>query len=271
MLPRMARDLRLQGLIRRLPRAWQSELAHGDVEPVGVGMSAASVFRLHREGADTRYLKVADGAEADALRDEIARTGWLGAQGIRVPAILRAFDNGTLVAMIARAMPGVPPDEAVLPARSLVTSLADAFARLHAIPASTCPFDESTAVRLARACASIARDDIDAGQFHRRNAHVTPQRLLDRIVSRLPTGEDTVVVHGDATFENLLIAEDGTIGFIDCGHVGRGDRYIDLALVAGGIADHLGRGWIAPFVQRYGLARWDAKKARLFSDLYELF
>jgi aminoglycoside 3'-phosphotransferase II len=275
MLPRMVRDfhpqdLRSQALMRGLPRAWQSDLAR-DVTPVSVGMSAASVFRLQRNRADIRFLKVADGAEANTLREEIARTGWLGAQGIRVPAILREFDNGARAAMIARAVPGVPPDEASLPARSLVASLAEAFARLHAIPADACPFDESTIVRLARARTSIARSAIDPSQFHRRNARLTPQQLFDRIVSRLPAAEDTVVVHGDATFENILIAEDGTIGFVDCGHAGRGDRYIDLALVAEGIAGHLGRAWIAPFMQHYAVARWDNKKARLFSDLYELF
>jgi aminoglycoside 3'-phosphotransferase-2 len=267
----MARDVRSHGLIRKLPRAWQTDLACDKVDRMRSGLSGASVFRLRRNGEDTRYLKMAEGTEADALRNEIVRTQWLGGQGIRVPSILKRFDDGTIVAMIGRAVPGVPPDEAALPASFLVAALAEAFARLHALSAAACPFDESTAIRLARARTSIERGEIDASHFERRNAHLTPQQIFDRVVSRLPAAEDTVVVHGDATFENMMVAEGGTIGFIDCGHAGRGDRYLDLALIAEGIAEHLGRAWIAPFMQRYGLAPWDAKKARLFSDLYELF
>jgi len=46
-----------------------------------------------------------------------------------------------------------------------------------------------------------------------------------------PAGEDLVLVHGDATFDNILIDADQNIGFIDCGHAGRGDRHLDLAAI----------------------------------------
>jgi aminoglycoside 3'-phosphotransferase-2 len=83
--------------------------------------------------------------------------------------------------------------------------------------------------------------------------------------------EDLVLVHGDATFDNMLIAPDGSIGFIDCGHAGRGDRYLDLAAVTEAIADQFGPEWVETFGRAYGDIRLDAARLAFFSDLYELF
>jgi aminoglycoside 3'-phosphotransferase-2 len=86
-----------------------------------------------------------------------------------------------------------------------------------------------------------------------------------------PPSEDIVVVHGDATLTNLIIGANGDLGFVDCGHCGRGDRYIDLAVLAAEIEEHHGPEAAMRFIRAYGLDFWDARKARYFSDLYELF
>ena len=82
--------------------------------------------------------------------------------------------------------------------------------------------------------------------------------------------EDIVLVHGDATFDNLLIDRDGNLGFIDCGHAGRGDRTLDLEAVTSDIEEHFGPQWIEHFARSYGTALNPAK-LRFFDDLYELF
>jgi aminoglycoside phosphotransferase len=83
--------------------------------------------------------------------------------------------------------------------------------------------------------------------------------------------EDIVVVHGDTTLSNLMIDPEGNVGFIDCGSAGRGDRYLDLAVLAGDIADHHGTDAAAGFAAAYGERTWDTAKARFYLDLYELF
>jgi aminoglycoside phosphotransferase (APT) family kinase protein len=42
------------------------------------------------------------------------------------------------------------------------------------------------------------------------------------------------VVHGDASLSNLIIGNDGSVAFIDCGHAGRADPSTDIALVIEG-------------------------------------
>ena len=79
------------------------------------------------------------------------------------------------------------------------------------------------------------------------------------------------MVHGDATLSNIFVGGDGSIGFIDCGNAGRGDRYVDLAVLMADIGDTLGPQAAARFAQKYGAPGWDEAKARYFADLYELF
>ncbi len=79
------------------------------------------------------------------------------------------------------------------------------------------------------------------------------------------------MAHGDAAWNNMIVAPDGTVGFIDCGHAGRADRYLDLAVAAAEVDDHLGPSGIKIFAEAYGERRWNARKAAFYADLYELF
>jgi len=95
--------------------------------------------------------------------------------------------------------------------------------------------------------------------------------IHERLAASVPAREDIVVVHGDATFDNILIDAAGAVGFLDCGRAGRGDRYFDLALLAAEIEEHFGGDGVGVFLDAYGLSRWDDCKAAFFRDLYELF
>jgi len=83
--------------------------------------------------------------------------------------------------------------------------------------------------------------------------------------------EDVVVVHGDATLSNMIVGNDLSVGFIDCGHAGRADPYVDLALVTEGLAERFGTAMADRLMGAYGRAALDERKAGYFLDLYELF
>src|SRR6266568_1046037 len=100
-----------ESLISLLPHAWRSDLAGCAVETVAAGMSGASVLHVRGEGMRDCYLKIARDGDAHALRREIARTRWLGAQGIRVPPVLLTFDENGIVAAMTSALAGVPANE----------------------------------------------------------------------------------------------------------------------------------------------------------------
>ena len=233
-------------------------------------MSGAHLFRLRAPPSRERYIKIAEGDGLSDLRGEVERTRWLYAKGASVPDLLRVFDDGRRGAVLMTALPGSHPQDLRRPAADVVRHLARGLRALHAIAAADCPFDESTPLRLARARTMIAEGRVERAHFAARNRRRSPQSIHARLAADIPRVEDIAVVHGDAKFDNLLIDHEGHVGFIDCGHAGRGDRYLDLEAVTSDIAEHFGRRWIGPFAQAYGIALEPAR-LRFFSDLYELF
>ena len=253
-------------LLLELPGAWRPTLSHARIELIETGMSDASVFRL----GSSHYLKIAQDAAAHDLREEIERTAWLGQQGVRVAPAVRVHDGGDFVAILSEALTGSSADETDLSPEIVVPALARALSALHAVPVVRCPFDESIAVRLGRAGTLVENGKVDPRTFAVRNRDITPGVLLERLRSALPS-EDVVVVHGDATLSNMIVGNDLSVGFIDCGHAGRADPYVDLALVTEGLAERFGPEMADCFMGAYGRAALDERKAGYFLDLYELF
>jgi aminoglycoside 3'-phosphotransferase II len=262
-------------LLAALPQSWRRILGGFSFQSVKHGMSDAQIFRLRGERAsfasETLYLKAAPSDALAEFRSEIERTRWLSARSVRVPAILDVFDDGQFGVALMTALPGSHPHQAAQPTADIVAHLARGLRALHALAAGDCPFDETTAARLARARAMIGQDHIDPEEFDERNLGRSPLEIYRQLIAdALRIEDDIVLVHGDATFDNLLINGDGNVGFIDCGHAGRGDRYLDLEAVTSDIEEHFGSQWIEPFARSYGVTL-DSTTLRFFDDLYELF
>jgi aminoglycoside 3'-phosphotransferase II len=260
-------------LINDLPASWRERLVGKKIAPVNAGMSGASIFRVTADRGIDHFLKIGTGTVADQLRQEIERTQWLASTGIRVPRVLAhcAMDSFTALAMSPLEGRSAEQVGRETEWRPTVVAIARAFAHLHSVPVPTCPFDERLEIRLARARSLVQSDDIDPAEFDERNAGLSPQELYDRVAGRIPEHEDCVVTHGDATLSNLILGDDGQVGFVDCGHCGRADRYVDLALLAGELQGRLGTDGFNTFTAAYGGLRWDESKAELYRDLYEFF
>jgi aminoglycoside phosphotransferase len=255
-----------------LPAAWRRRFAGRTVTPIASGMSGAIVFRISGEHACDQYLKVGTGTLADCLRQEVERTEWLTGAGIRVPRVLAQHADRGVAAVLITALAGQTAED--IPSndwRPAVTAIGRSLARLHSIAVTTCPFDETIGIRLARARELVRSGGIDPTQFDDRNAGITPEELYDHLEISVPGHEDCVVTHGDATLSNLIVANDGQVGFLDCGHCGRADRYVDLALLVGELEERFGAEARTAFVAAYGDLRWDGPKAEYYRDLYELF
>jgi aminoglycoside 3'-phosphotransferase II len=258
-------------LLAGLPQSWRRRLSDFRFQSVNRGMSDALTFRLHGPAGQTLYLKAAAPDALPQLRDETERTRWLSARNAHVPDILDFFDDNRLGAALMTALPGAHPHEAALPAGDIIASLARGLRALHALPAMDCPFNESIAARLERARATIEAGHVDPGDFDARNLGRSPLEIYRQLTAEAPRiRQDIVLVHGDATFDNLLIDAGGKLSFIDCGHAGRGDRYLDLEAIISDIEDHFGPQWIEPFARDYGISL-DQTKLRFFDDLYEFF
>src|SRR5580698_10287408 len=94
-----------------LPKTWRDSLRQYRIEPVDRGLSEASIFHLQDRKGNELYLKILDGGQSSELRNEIARTEWLGERGIRVPRFLRVLDSESIAAGLMTALPGRHPHE----------------------------------------------------------------------------------------------------------------------------------------------------------------
>jgi aminoglycoside 3'-phosphotransferase II len=253
-------------------RAWRARLSKARVEEIRSGLSNASLFRVEGVSGEKQFLKIAQGDEAKALRQEIERTSWLRSQGINVPEILDVLTDAQMTALLMSAVNGIPADESLGTPSETISLVGRAMAQLHAVPVELCPFDERLGVRLTRAKTDVDLGVIDPEHFDERNRGVSPAHLLARLINTAPGYEDLVVVHGDATFANIILATSGPVGFVDCGRSGVADRYVDLSVIVWEIESNFGHEWVDSFFGAYGLGRtWDRLKVRYYADLYELF
>jgi aminoglycoside phosphotransferase len=267
----MEDQLRFFEALQFLPPGWRAVLAGRDAEPVQEGMSGAAVFRLQDPAGGCQYLKIASGPGAGPLAQEIARTEWLSRHGMRVPDFLMKAETERVTAVLMTVVAGrrLAPGDA--DACAAAGAIGRGLARLHAVPVAGCPFDETPRTRMRRAREAIERNEIDPSQFDGRNAGISPATLYERLAHTVPTDDDPVVIHGDATLSNLVIGPDGELGFIDCGHAGRSDRYVDLAILEAELRTGFGPDVARCFTAAYGMRVWDEQKAAFFRDLYELF
>jgi aminoglycoside phosphotransferase len=234
-------------------------------------MGEATVFRLRNQDSTELYLKIVDGKAVSELRSEIERTKWLQTRGIVVPGIIRVHEDRSFAACLMTAVPGRHPQGLLAPIPAIVLNLATGLRSLHSISADDCPFDESVAARLKRARKMITASLVSPEHFAERNRGLSPQSIYDRLVRSVPENEEGVLVHGDATFDNILIDDKGSVGFVDCGHAGLGDRYLDLQTILTDIEEYFGSKAKHLFAISYGIMEVDSRKLEFFSDLYELF
>jgi aminoglycoside 3'-phosphotransferase II len=255
-----------------LPASWQRTLEAFHFEPIKRGMSEAQLFRLRGAASEEFYLKLSPPDGLTDFRAEVERTQWLFGQGVRVPEVLDVCDDGhASAAALMTAVSGSHPQGSRQLVANVIRDLARGLQSLHSLAITDCPFDETTSVRLARARTMIEEDRISTEEFAERNRGRSPQAIYEQLLATSPQAEDIVVVHGDAKFDNLLIDDEGNLGFIDCGHAGRGDRYLDLEAVTSDIDEYFGASWVEKFALDYGEGELDPAKLRFFSDLYELF
>jgi aminoglycoside phosphotransferase len=253
-----------------LPAEWRADLWQRRLTPVSAGMSGARLWRVEASGAEeAQWLKLGSGEMASEVRAEAERTTWLHARGICVPRMFRTFDRDDFAAVLMSDLAGTSGEEAAV---RHIPAIARAFRQLHSLPVDECPFDETLQVRLDRARRSVEAGRIEAENFFARNAHLKPAQLYARLARERPPGpEDLVVVHGDAWLSNVIIGRDGEICFLDCGRSGRGDRYVDLAVLYDSFAELFGEDAARMFLREYGIREPDFSKLRFFRDLYELF
>jgi kanamycin kinase len=250
-----------------IPSAVQALVAGRRCEPVWENELGGLTFAVDgRDGPRTFVKWTPAGSGIDPVR-EIARLRWAGLW-LPVPRVLdrgRDADGEWVVTS------GVPGDSAVSaqwigsPATA-VAAIGSGLRAMHeTLPVERCPFNWSTASRLAAA----RRADLDPARWHSEHRQLTASEALE-ILSSAPPVDRLVVCHGDPCAPNTLIGADGSCtGHVDLDYLGVADRWADLAVATWSATWNYGPGWEEPLLAAYGVDP-DAERTAYYRLLWDL-
>lgn len=254
-----------------IPEKWREQFPLALIEQQAIGESRADVFRLRRDNGPDLFLKAEPLVEHAELADEIERLHWLQQQGLPAPVVLDQMQENHHHWLLMSAMPGQDlASSSALSAAQVIDVLASALRTLHQVPVAQCPFDHNLEQRI-----TVAREHVDAGlidgtDFDDERLGRSVRDVFAELLATRPATHDLVVTHGDACLPNFMAADAHFSGFIDCGRLGVSDRYQDLALAARSVERNLGREWVRPFFELYGVEP-DEQRMAFYCLLDEFF
>ncbi|MDW9541742.1 APH(3')-II family aminoglycoside O-phosphotransferase [Sinorhizobium meliloti] len=254
-----------------LPPAFRGLLSGYGFERDALGQSASTIFLLKAQSRPFLILKHEPSGPFTELTGEAARLHWLAAQDMPCPRVLGHDDHAGETWLLLEAAEGMDLASCRLPHPERIAILAEALRRLHRLDPAACPFDRRLTASIAAAKARMEAGLVDESDFDEERQGRQTRELFDELLARRPKEEQLVVTHGDACLPNFIAAGNQFSGFIDCGRLGVADIYQDLALACWSITHNLGEEWVAPFLDRYGLAAPDPEKLAFYRLLDEFF
>jgi aminoglycoside 3'-phosphotransferase II len=250
-----------------IPPAIAALIERATPQPVHIGKSGASVFRL--DGPATPLFFKA--APLDELVAEVDRLRWLKGRAA-VPDVVAFEQDDGVGYLLMTGLPGVNGVDAGHDQPEVVTvSLASALRRLHTQAIEDCTFDQTVAVQIERARQRLHAGLVDETDFDEERLGRAASELFRELEAWRPPDEGRVLTHGDPCLPNVIFDGKRFAGFIDCGRAGLADPYQDLALAARSIESNLGREWLPVFFRAYGLAAPDERKLAFYRLLDEFF
>jgi kanamycin kinase len=233
---------------------------------------ASVTYRLSHDEKDGRFLKLSVPDRYPSVEEEAARLRWAAINHLPVPQVLEQGSDDGMSWLLTAALRGVDATDSSLVANpsELVPILASGLRLLHAVPASSCPFDFGLDRALEHVRERVARHLVDADRdFHSEFAHLQPSTALDLLEAERPRSEDVVVCHGDYCLPNVIVRDGRASGFVDLGELGTADRWWDLAVATWSVTWNLGAGYEELFLSAYGVAI-DAERMRYYRLLYDM-
>ena len=247
-----------------------SEIIQGALqEEVALGESKSTIFRVHRNGKEDLYLKLAAENTAEPIKPEVERLNWL-IQFVNVPRVWHYEMSNGYEFLLMSTIAGVPSHEAIENKSQTIRECARGLKLIHDIPVSQCHFDNRLDIKLDKARKRVEQKIVDEHDFSPERYGQKAEDLFREAMRYRPESEDLVVTHGDYCMPNIIIRDGHLSGFVDLSGVGIADRYQDLALAVRSIERNFSKDWNRVFFEEYGSTP-NAKKIEYYKLLDELF
>jgi aminoglycoside phosphotransferase len=249
----------------------RGQLGAGELHPVAAGASGDGLFRYVRPGQPACYVRVAPWTcpelhNAKAMYDFLAGKVW-------VPQVLYFGQVGRLGVLVLTELVGTPLAELVgqIDDHELVICYARALRQLHSVAIGNHDLGPSLAQRLARARERVEQGLLVAADLEDEYQGQSPTELYAQLRGMVPNAPGRVLAHGDFCLDNLIMGDQGQVGYLDLGRGGVADPYLDLALALRGLRHELGHNWADLFCLEYGIAQLDPPKVAFYTLLDEFF
>jgi aminoglycoside phosphotransferase len=201
-----------------------------------------------------------------------------GAPG--APVVLAVADDPAsrehyLVTSLPAGSPALSPEHRGDADRFVVT-LAEGLRRWHERPVAPGPFRVDLDERIAHAADRVAAGVVDRRRFASFHARYSAAELLGHLRTMraaLPERAEvapSVLVHGRPTLAHTYLDGDAVSGYVGLDRAGVGDRYLDLAVMARELADHVSPHALGPFFVAYGLPAPDVHRLDVWLLLLDL-
>jgi aminoglycoside 3'-phosphotransferase-2 len=254
-----------------IPHELRPRLQGYDFSEELIGRSGDQAFRLEAPQRVPLFAKVIVRDADDRMQAEVKRLRWLTGVGVTAPRILMTARGADSDWLVMECLPGrnaaISDDSPETKVRAVAQALRD----LHALDVADCPFDETLSVKIDRAHRNVQCGLVDEHDFDEEHLGRSAADLFQDLQRLRPHAEDIVVAHGDASLPNFMVSASCFAGFVDCGRLGRSDRYQDLALACWSIRFNLGAEWISPFLRCYGIEPADETRLYFYRLLDEFF
>lgn len=274
-----------------------TRLAGAEFEPVSAGRRSQVWKATFADDRPALAVKcpAPDAERADAARREAvelihaetARLVWLHetlhGRGLVAPELVVAPESEDPDPILVTAwFEGTVDPRLMRTPEVAVENFGRALASLHGasrrIDLDACPFDASLEARLEAAAVRVEAGLVDTSVLEDPYDHYTPEALLERVrrmaaATRPLDDADRVFVHGDLCVSNIIFdpAYSSTVGAVDWGFAGVGDRHQDLAITARSLSRNLSGEVLPDFFAAYGLSEPDLLRIETYVTLEELF
>jgi aminoglycoside phosphotransferase len=187
-----------------------------------IGMSGSSVYVF-----DDLVLKIEN--DTKQSKEIVNMIKWLKNK-IPVPEVIcHEISNNKSFLLMSKIKGKMACDDYYLEnSNKLLFQLSKAFKMLWSVDITDCPRIQDIDTKLKEARFRVEKGLVDINSFN-VNGFSNPTELLIWLENNKPDYEP-VLSHGDLCLPNILIESDEISGFIDLGHSGVSDKWVDISL-----------------------------------------
>jgi len=235
------------------------------------GASIASLYYVENTNKQNYYLKIQEIKKnhCSLLKEKVAYE-WLSNQ-LLVPEVVfyELYDNYEVLCISEIAGVNFDKIKDRLKHEEIIKLYAKGLKVIHSIPVSNCIIINELDTKIEQAYYRMDNDLVNCDDFEDEYKEFTPRELFQLLIEKRPMTHEPVFTHGDYCFDNIILSNDGSIGYIDLGNSGIADRYQDIALAIRSIKHDYGDEYLDLFYDEYGIDEIDQERFDFYIILDE--